>query len=190
MPPREPVEDPALVRRFCDDGDREAAAELLGKYERALYNYLWQMLRHTQDCEDAIQNTFAKALRALPRYREQSHFKSWLFRIGHNEAIDAIRRRKRTVADEAPEEHAAADPLARQVPTASEELERGERTDALREAVTKLPDAEREVLLLRLQGDVPFKEIAKVTGSPLGTVLARMHNAKKRLRPLLEPLLS
>ena len=61
-----------------------------------------------------------------------------------------------------------------------------ERLQALDQAISQLPDVEREVLAMRLQGDLPFKEIAKIIGAPIGTVLARMHSAKKRLKPLLE----
>ena len=142
------MEDSVLIERFLRSGDLDAAEELLGRYEQELYNYLRQMLRHSQDSEDAMQEAFARALRALPRYREESHFKSWLFRIGHNE----------------------------------------ERAKALHAAIELLPDHQREVIALR-QNDIPFKEIAAITGAPIGTVLARMHKAKHRLRTLLEPIL-
>ena len=184
------MDDSLLIRKFCSDGDGEAAAELLGKYERALYQFIWQMLHHSQDCEDAMQETFSKALRALPRYREEDYFKSWLFRIGRNEAINIIRRRRRTVVAESPEEHLEADPLIDRRPAVSEVMEQRERLRALDHAIARLPDVEREVLAMRLQGDLPFKEIAKIIGAPIGTVLSRMHSARKRLKPLLEPELN
>ena len=133
-----------------------------------------------------MQETFSKALLALPRYREENHFKSWLFRIGRNEAIEIIRRRRRTVVAEAPEECLGTDPLIDCQPAAMEVMVQKERLQSLDRAIAQLPDAEREVLALRLQGDLPFKEIAEVSNIPIGTVLARMHRAKKRLKPLLE----
>lgn len=133
-----------------------------------------------------MQETFSKVLLALPRYREENHFKSWLFRIGRNEAIEIIRRRRRTVVAEAPEECLGADPLIDRQPAAREVMEQKERLQSLDKAIAQLPDTEREVLALRLQGDLPFKEIAQVIDVPIGTVLARMHRAKKRLKPLLE----
>jgi RNA polymerase sigma-70 factor (ECF subfamily) len=181
-----PLDDSTLIRKFCNDGDAGAATELLGKYEQALYQFIWQMLRHPQDCEDAMQETFSKALRALPRYREENHFKSWLFRIGHNEAINIIRSRQRTAVTESLEDLVETDILTDHSPSASELLEKDERLRALDEAVAKLPDAEQEVLAMRLQAELSFKEIARITGAPIGTVLGRMHNAKKRLKPFLE----
>ncbi len=179
------MDDSLLIRKFCSDGDGNAAVELLGKHQRALYQFIWQMLHHSQDCEDAMQETFSKALLALPRYREKNHFKSWLFRIGRNEAVEIIRRRCIVVA-EAPEECLGADPLIDRQPAAMEVMVQKERLQSLDRAIAQLPDAEREVLALRLQGDLPFKEIAEVIDVPIGTVLARMHRAKKRLKPLLE----
>jgi RNA polymerase sigma-70 factor (ECF subfamily) len=174
------VEDSTLIERFCRGGDLRAAGELLGRYERELYNYLWQMLRHTQDSEDALQETFAKALRALPRYREENHFKSWLFRIGHNEGLNVIRRRKRAGA--LPEAELELETAS----AADAQVEVAERASALHEAIGALPDAERQVVVMRLQSEMPFREIAEVVGAPLGTVLARMHAAKRRLKEMLE----
>ena len=180
------MDDSLLIRKFCSDGDGDAAVELLGKYQRALYQFIWQMLHHSQDCEDAMQETFSKALLALPRYREENHFKSWLFRIGRNEAVEIIRRRRRTVVAETPEECLGTDPLIDLQPAAREVMEQKERLQSLDKAIAQLPGAEREVLALRLQGDLPFKEIAQVIDVPIGTVLARMHRAKKRVKSLLE----
>ena len=180
------VEDSALINQFCRTGDLRAANELLGRYERELYNYLWQMLRHTQDSEDALQESFVKALRALPRYREEGHFKSWLFRIGHNEGLNIIRKRKKSTelqkaASQSDQESSEAAP---------EETTAHERASALHDAIGELPETERQVVVMRLQSEMPFREIASVLDTPLGTVLARMHNAKRRLKALLEPTLS
>ncbi len=182
------MEDSTLIRKFRQDGDREAARELLEKYERPLFNFLWQMLRHTQDSEDALQETFGKALRSLPNYREESHFKSWLYRIGHNEALNVIRRRKRLIYDPSPDSLQPAPVISEEL-NGADALDAKERSDSLNDAIAGLPDVEREVVVLRLQSNLPFKEIAEITASPLGTVLARMHNAKKRLKEALTPAL-
>lgn len=176
--PRAMKDDDQLVSQYLRTGNTGAVKELLSSYEDRLFRYLWQMLRHREDCEDVLQETFRKAIKALPGYRKENHFKSWLFRIGHNCALDVIRRRKRvTTLDEGQEESLAATgkgPL--------EALAQREKIEALRHAVEELPPAEREVVSLRLQADLSFREIAECMGTPLGTVLARMHKAKERLR--------
>ena len=143
------------------------------------------MLRHQQDTEDATQETIGKALEALPRYRHENHFKSWLFRIGHHEAINIIRRRQKLVIHEDPQSLIEPDPD--RIPTPCAAVEAAERSQALQAALEKLPEHEREVVFLRLYEEIPFKEIARITEAPLGTVLGRMLQAKKRLRFLLEP---
>lgn len=173
-----------LIQYYLREGDGAALRELFGRHEESLFRYLWQMLRHQEDSEDALQDTLRKALKALPDYREQTHFKSWLFRIGHNVAIDLIRRRMRTVGMSDAREEAI--PARDDGP--AEALELKERSKALIEAVSQLPEHEREVVSLRLQADLSFREIAEAVGAPLGTVLARMHKGKQRLKTQLEAL--
>ena len=148
MPETTLVEDQTLIQNYLASGDAIAATRLFERYEQGLYHYLWQMLRHQQDTEDATQETIGKALRALPNYRHENHFKSWLFRIGHNEAINIIRKRTKLVIHEDPqsliEENSSGEPE----PSAA--LEAGERHQALQAALATLPDAEREVVFLRL----------------------------------------
>ena len=167
-----------LIQRYLSQGDIGAVRDLFRHYEEGLYGYLWQMLKNQHDCEDALQDTFRKALEALPAYREESHFKSWLFRIGHNTGIEIIRRRKRIVEmPDTLEGHLDAPSSGPR-----ESLIQREREDELHDAIAALPQPERAVVLLRLQEELSFKEIAQVVDAPLGTVLARMHKAKKRLR--------
>lgn len=169
-----------LIKRYLKNGDVEAARELFAPYETKLFRYLWQMLKNEQDSEDALQETMRKALEALPRYREENHFKSWLYRIGHNTALDQIRKRKKVVAfaDGAESETPSLDTF----PNPDEALVTKERHAELHQAVASLSDAEREVVNLRFQADLSFKEIAEITEAPLGTVLARMSRAKQHLK--------
>ena len=134
------MDDSFLIRKYCNEGDGDAAIELLKQYERPLYQYIWQMLQQQQDCEDVMQETFRKALRALPDYREENHFKSWLFRIGRNEAIDIIRRRRRTIVAEAPEEYLGGVQDIVSQPGARELIEERESVQALMRAIALLPE--------------------------------------------------
>ena len=131
------MKDSPLIRKFCSDGDGNAAVDLLGKYQRALYQFIWQMLHHSQDCEDAMQETFSKVLLALPRYREKNQFKSWLFRIGRNEAVEIIRRRCIVVA-EAPGECLGTDRLIDRQPAAREVMKQRVRLQSLDRAITRV----------------------------------------------------
>jgi len=187
----------ADIQSFRQQGDLEAARRLLARHEAALFGYLMRMLRQREDAEDVLQDTFRKALAALPNFQGGKYFKSWLFRIGHNEAVNCLRKRNRRVAHFAAATEPNPDlsilgPRPRQPSLDGfEHLQRKERFQALHQAITCLPEAEREVVLLRLEAELPFREIAELTNAPLGTVLTRMHNAKQRLgaslRTLKEP---
>lgn len=182
------MDEAELIQRFKDDRDLSAAAELLTSYEKRLYQYLYRVLGHRQDAEDALAETFGKALRGLEGYEERRQFKSWIFRIAHHEAINVIRRRERVVVQEEPERNLEDGTSGDGIGGEARFLERlmtKERMEQLRRAIPRLPVAEREVLLLRMKSELSFKEIAEVTDSPLNTVLGRMHNAKKRLRELI-----
>ena len=183
MQPIDSVNDKILIQRYLKDEDELALRTLFQPHEEGLFRYLWQMLKHQQDSEDALQDTFRKAIEALPRYREENHFKSWLFRIAHNTALEVIRRRKKIIELSENSENLLEDPAK----SPRELLARSERTVELREAIASLPEHERSVVLLRLQEELSFKEIAEVIGAPLGTALARMHKAKERLRTKLSP---
>ncbi|MEM7791038.1 MAG: sigma-70 family RNA polymerase sigma factor [Verrucomicrobiota bacterium] len=173
-----------LIQLYRKKGDITAIRELFQRYEDRLFRYLWQMLRHQQDSEDALQETFRKALKAMPRYEERNQFKSWLFRIGHNTALNVIQKRKRM--SELDEE--ASDILVADGRNPAEALAKRERTEVLSRAVNNLPESEREVVSLRMQAELSFVEISNLQRVPLGTVLARMHRAKEKLRVQLAGL--
>ncbi len=179
------LSDKQLVRRFSASEDLEAVQILFGRYESPVFGYLVRLLSNQHDAEDCLQETFSKALQALGRYREQNTFKSWLYRIAHNEAINVIRKRGKAVLSEDPIQLSESADVS-DIPSVSDRLIEAEERRSLEVAIQKLPELEREVLLLRLKSDLSFKSIAEVTGCPLNTVLGRMHNAKKRLRRFLE----
>lgn len=176
-----PVSDAELIQKYLETKDVVHVRTLLERYESQLLGYLIRILNGRHDAEDALQETFCKALRALPKYRESNQFKSWIYRIAHNEAMNVIRARGRVELREQPVEPEATD-----LANAATDLIAREDLDQLEDAITQLPDAERRVVMMRMKSDLAFKEIAKIENCSINTVLGRMHNAKKRLRELME----
>lgn len=171
------------IQRYLRDGCRSSAEALLSPYQQPLFNYLLGTLRHRQDAEDALQETFLKALRGLPRYEHRGHFKAWLFQIAHNVAYSEFRSQGRAPprADESELENQAGT-----VRGPSDELAGRESVAAIEQALAELPAAQREVVLLRLRSGLTFREIAEALDIPLNTALGRMHQAKANLRHLLD----
>ena len=176
------IPDGELAQRWLA-GDRTALAELFCRYERALFGYLLRMLGHSHDAEEALQDTFVSAINGRGSYEERGKFRAWLFRIAHNEALRVIRSRTRH-----PQGPHGMDGLRDDAPDPEEDLMRAEACRRVEQAIASLPDAEREVVLLRHYSGMLFREIADVLEAPLGTVLSRHHTAARRLSRRLSDL--
>jgi RNA polymerase sigma-70 factor (ECF subfamily) len=172
--------DSELIRD-AQNGDTEALEQLLRRYQGRIFSYLVRMLGNRRDAEDATQETFVNAIRALKDYREQGQFKSWLFQIAYREGLKVVKKRKSR-------RETAQDSVAEIISDAlspREQIINKERRQLLETAIQELSDAERQVVLLRLYEDMPFKEIAKIIDRPLNTALNRMHSATAKLRKKL-----
>ncbi|MBV9848824.1 MAG: sigma-70 family RNA polymerase sigma factor [Armatimonadetes bacterium] len=177
-------EDAGLVRR-CREGDVEAFGALVTRHEARVGALIGRFLGTTatpEDVEDAAQDVFVQAWRALPRFRGDARFSTWLYRIATNTAIRQWHRRKRhrqMIADE----DAATEAVS---PTRlSEDIARRAEGRALRAAVDGLPEKQRTVVLLHYFEDCSCEEIALLLGCSVGTVWSRLHYGCRKLRDQL-----
>jgi RNA polymerase sigma-70 factor (ECF subfamily) len=176
-------DDAELIRAY-QNGEVEAFATLVQKYQRPLFTFLLRLVGNRQSAEDLFQNTFLRVLRALPNYKEDGRFSGWLFGIANNLAVDLLRRqrvRRSYFLDDQEALTAAIDYHS----AADAEVERAEVMRLVEGALQQLPEKQRQVFLLRQHGDLSFKEIAALLGEPLNTVLSHMHYAVTKLRKLL-----
>ncbi len=175
--------DSGLVER-ARGGDLYALDIVLRRYENKIFSYLCRMLGNRQDAEDATQETLMNAHHALKKYREQGQFRSWIYRIAYREGLRMIRTRKRLPTKETDLSSVIEKGLESMdtAPWPNTQLQHTERVEALEQALNQLPDIERHVILLRIQSDLTFQEIATVTKSPINTVLGRMRNGTLRLK--------
>jgi RNA polymerase sigma factor (sigma-70 family) len=158
-------------------GDTLALGVLITRYERPLYSFILRMTS-ASDADDVYQETWVRALRALADFDDRKPL-SWLFRIARNLVIDRARRSCRWVplASESGEDRwPAGGPSPAEV-AAGADLGR-----RIRLAVETLPLEQREVFLMRTEGNLPFKEIARLQRVSINTALARMQYALDKLR--------
>ncbi len=166
------MDDETLVRK-CLDGDTEAFGELVGRYERPLFNVALRMLRDREEARDVTQSAFVKAWQHLDQFDRSRRFFSWLYRIAVNEALNrATRRRPAGPIDER---------LADRGSSPDESAERNERALLVERAVSQLSDAYREVIVLRHWLDLSYEEIAEALHVPAKTVKSRLFSARVRL---------
>lgn len=185
----EPIDPGVLFLRYREGGDMSAFQTLMDQLHVPLYNYLLRLLRHRDDAEDALQEVWLKTIRQRDRYNEQGQFTSWMYRIAHNHCLDIFRRRGRRIEEyeqKSDEEGEILDRIAASDPSPRENLSEKEQMAVLEEAVAQLPEAIREVYILRAIHDIPFKEIAEIQSAPLGTVLSRMHQAVRFLKKSIQ----
>ena len=181
--------DDELIRAFRT-GDGSAMEALFGRYRRSVFGWLLRMAQDEGEAEDLHQEVWLKVIRGIDGYSSGS-FRAWLWRVVRNAAADRARKHVAEPILDAPvEEGADAAAFVDQVPddkvvSALTRLEEAERRMAVREAVDGLSRRLKEVVLLRLNGELKFQEIADILGLPIGTVLGRMNLALAKLRQAL-----
>jgi RNA polymerase sigma-70 factor (ECF subfamily) len=172
-------------------GEREAFDALVRRHQVRTYNFVRTLVNDAADAEDLTQEIFVRAFRAIGRFRGDSSFRTWLFRIAVNVARTHLGRRSRWRVPwrgpRDPEDDASSMPYDSPSP---EDLESDiVRRDAIDRALATLsPDLRNAVTLRDIEG-LEYREIAKVLDIPIGTVESRIFRARQRLRPLLEPLM-
>lgn len=173
------MEEKNLIRRAAR-GDAEAFRQLVEAYQTPAYRLAARMCG-PDSAEDVTQEAFLAAWRALPEFRGDCRFSTWLYRLVSNAAIDCLRREKkhRDTGDVDDLE------LPDGGPSPQEQAERSDARDAVRRALDKLSPEHRQVLLLRFMQELDYGEIAAALNVSEGTVKSRINRAKSKLREVL-----
>jgi len=188
MPAASEVDDDRLVRLFVA-GDPSAMESLYSKYRAQVYSWLVHTVG-PEDAGDVHQEAWLRVVRSASSYRG-GNFRAWLWRIVRNLAIDRSRLARPQVSLDEPlggeeDGQTALDALESETAGVLERMEESERAEFLRKEIMSLPPPQREVVLLRVDAEMTFAEIAALVGAPLNTVLGRMRHAVGKLRMALE----
>ena len=168
----------------AQQGDVDAFGQIVRKYHRLVIDVSYRLSGDPELADDVAQDTFLRAWQQLPGFEphHQGSLRAWLCRISRNRTIDLLRRQR---------PHAELDPT---LPSAADRplpaVLAHERITMVRTAVSDLPEPGRTALILREYGDLSYAEIAATLDIPIGTVMSRLHNARRRLAQELAPLLS
>ena len=187
----EQIDEDALVNQF-QNGDTEAFNPLVLKYQKKIYNLMYQRVRDQEAAKDLCQEVFLKAFNALPNFKGSSAFYSWIYRIAINCSIDFQRQRNRgkvLTFEELPFEADDVLKMADSHPSPEKLLEEKELGLIIRKAVRKLPPGQRRVFNLRHRRELAIKEIAVLLNRSEGTVKAHLHHAHRQLQGMLRPYL-
>jgi len=185
--------DQQLVERV-QRGDKRAFELLVEKYQRKLARLLSRLIRDPGEVEDVTQEAFIKAYRAMPSFRGDSAFYTWLYRIGINTAknyLVAMGRRAPTSTDVEAEEAEGQEggELLRDINTPESLLLTKEIGNTVNAAIEALPEELRSAIQLRELEGMSYEEIAKLMDCPIGTVRSRIFRAREAIAERLKPLL-
>lgn len=181
--------DAELVRRTAA-GDRSAFDVLVKRYQKRVYAVAYGMVHGPEQALDVTQEAFAKAYQSIRTFGGRSNFYTWLYRIVVNSAIDYLRKEQRERAvpyDDRRQLDADVAAVGAQASLATPEVSarRTEAKDAIVKAIACLPPEQRAAILLREVEGLSYKEIAAVMRCSKGTVMSRLHYARRKLQTLL-----
>ncbi len=182
------AEDLLLAR--CRAGDLDAFAQVYEQHERHVFRYAYHVLGHSDDADDVKQETFLRAYKALPTFRNDCSLRTWLLRICANLCRDRIKSRQRhpevlydpvTAPEWFGDKGRLVDPHAA--------AERAHLASVLRRALGGMPAEQREIIVLRDVEELGYEEIAEVLGCSRASVKLRLFRARRRLKERVEALL-
>lgn len=182
--------DADLVRR-AQAGDARAFDGLVTRYRGKVYGMCYHLVQNEQDAWDLAQEAFIKAWRALPSFKGDSSFYTWIYRIAHNAGYDWLRKRRIQGEGEFDDE------VSRPIAAGAEAVPKGDRRpdevlknrelgDRIKDAIAQLSPDHRTAILLREVEGLSYEEIAEVMEISLGTVMSRLFYARKKLQEILK----
>lgn len=185
----EKVNDDALLAAYAERGDSHAFDQLVRRHKDHVYRYILGMVRDPELASDLFQDTFLRVINVLQKrrgsYTPQNRFGGWVTRIARNIVLDHMRSRSKWY-DISEGDDNYWQRLPDEEPLADEVLQSRQKRDWLDQFIARLPDAQREVLILRQDTDLTFREIADITDVSINTALGRMRYALINLRSMMK----
>jgi RNA polymerase sigma-70 factor (ECF subfamily) len=166
------LDDSELVRLTLS-GERNAYGRLVERYQAQVFTIALRMLGDRDEAEDVAQGVFLKAFEKLGTFDPRYKFFSWIYRIAHNESVNAIERRSRL------------QPLDEGVEAAGAHAENPDLPDLVQRCLARLDVQHRSVLVLKYVQDLPYEEIAAILGVPAKRVKSRLFSARAALREIM-----
>jgi RNA polymerase sigma-70 factor (ECF subfamily) len=184
--------DEELVTAYLEEGDEDAFRQLVERHQDRIFGYLMGMVKDRAVANDVFQDTFVRVINAMQdpdgSYSHEGKWLSWVMSIARNAAIDHMRKQKKWAdkPHDPDEGRSFWETLEDDAPYADEELHRAEQREWLDEHIEELAPEQREVLLLRQETDLTFREIAELQDVSINTALGRMRYALKNLRKMMK----
>jgi len=199
------LSDEALIESFRKTKDSGLFKSLVRRYQNRIYGAAYRMLGNMEEAEEVVQETYIKVHENLAKFRHQSSFAAWIFKIAHNVCIDLLRVKQRRkgfhllsfdpqstqLEDESGDcGGQVVSQVADSKPLPDELIDLSEQAEVIQSSLKELPDPQRMVVVLHDIEGFSYQEVAEIVGANLGTVRSRLHYGRLKLRQLLEPYFS
>jgi RNA polymerase sigma-70 factor, ECF subfamily len=179
------VQDDTQLVKASQQGDQNAFAFLVQRYQRRVFNMNLHMLQDYEDAAEVTQEVFLAAWQGLPSFRGEACFLTWLYRIAYNCALKQLQRRKRERSLQAVLEAEQILEGMNREKQAEDILELRDRQAIVREQIEKLPTKYRMVLILRHLQEMTYEEMADILTMPIGTIKTHLFRARSLLKERL-----
>ena len=166
--------DVELIERYFA-GDTSAFDEIMIRYERQIYRVCYRFVEHREDAMDLAQDVFVKAFEHLPTFRRESTLKTWLYRIAINHCLNHVKKHSQEFVQ-------VTEFTSSTKSSAQAELEHQEQRQRFRRLVKRLPPKQKAILELRVNEQLSYEEIAKISGRSVSTIKASVFFALEKLR--------
>jgi RNA polymerase sigma-70 factor, ECF subfamily len=170
--------DVELIERYFG-GDTSAFDEIMIRYERQIYRVCYRFVENREDAMDLAQDVFVKSFEHLPTFRRESSLKTWLYRIAINHCLNHVKKHSREFVQ-------VTESTSSTKSSAHAELEHQEQRQRFRKLVKRLPPKQRAILELRVNEQLSYEEIAKISGRSVSTIKASVFFALEKLRKLVK----
>lgn len=179
--------DAELIHAFLQ-GEEQAIETLIYRYKDKVFTSIFMLVKDKYIAEDIFQDAFLKMIRTMRegRYSEQGKFLPWAIRVAHNLCMDHFRRTRQQIPVTLPDGRDISEVFSFISETASDKMEQRQVNKSVRQLIEMLPEEQREVIVLRMYGDLSFKEIADLTSVSINTALGRMRYGLINLRRMIE----
>ena len=181
-------QDDILLVAASKNGDQEAFAQLVQRYQRLVFNLVYRMLQQYEEATEITQETFLAAWQGLPSFRGDARFPTWLYRIAYNCSLKQLELRKRDRALQVALEENKTLENANDEQRENAELDAHERQILIQEHLSHLPAKYRIVLILRHLQDMTYEEMAEILTMPIGTIKTHLFRARNLLKDRLQSL--
>jgi RNA polymerase sigma-70 factor (ECF subfamily) len=178
MSSAQPDTDAGLVDRYLR-GDMTAFDEVMIRYERQIYRVCYRFVENRDDAKDLAQEVFIKAFEHLPTFRRESSLKTWLYRIAINHCINHVKKHSQEFVE-------VTEYTGSFNPSVQKQLEEREQREHFRRMVKHLPPKQKAILELRINEQLSYEEIARISGRSVSTIKASVFFALEKLRKLVK----